>query len=76
MTTATRTIEQNDKIIEVLTKYSLTSEVDGDTVILRDRKNVLIGTIELDGNVTRRYSGQQVLMGALIRNDLVAALKS
>lgn len=70
----TRTIEQNERIIAVMTKYSLTSEVSGDTVILRDKKNVVIGTIELDGTVTRRKVGQQVLMGALIRNDLVAAM--
>jgi hypothetical protein len=70
----TRTLEQNEKLIAVMTKYSLTSEVVGDTVILRDKKNVVIGTIELDGTVTRKKVGQQVLMGALIRNELVSAM--
>ena len=75
MMTATRTIEQNEKIIVVLEKYSLTCSVESDTVILRDKKNAVIGTIELDGTVTRKMAGRQQLMGSLIRDDLKKALK-
>ena len=68
-----RTIEQ--RIIAVLEKYSLRAECTAEVVMLRDKKDRLIGTIESDGTVTRRSAGAQQLMGALVRNDLVAALR-
>lgn len=70
-----RTFEQNEKIIAVLEKYSLTCECDDkDVVLLRDRKGRVIGTIGLDGTVEQKFSGRQNLMGTLVRNELRAAV--
>ena len=69
-----RATHQNEKIIAVLTKYSLTCETADDVVLLRDKKNRVIGTIEIDGTITRKQLGTQQLMGSLIRNDLRSAL--
>ena len=71
-----RTIEQNEKLIAVLAKWSLTADepVTGDVIVIRDSKNTIIGSVTLCGTIERKKIGQRVLMGALIRNDLAAAL--
>jgi len=71
----TWTIEKNEKLIEVLAKYSLTiKEPVGSVSIVLDRKGIAIGSIALDGTIERKYSGQKALMGALIRDEIKNAI--
>jgi YD repeat-containing protein len=56
-------------------KYSMSVRLTGSSVSVYDRKGNLAGTVAADGTVEQKYAGKKNLMGALVRDDINAALK-
>ena len=54
----------------ILEKYDLSCERQGEKLVLRDKKKVVIGSVSTNGDVERKQQGAKQLMGALVRDDL------
>ena len=65
--------EQLAKITEALKKYKMTAAITGDKITITDSKNRIAGYVK-GGDIERVKSGNQQLMGSLIRDDIKAAI--
>jgi len=73
MTMITETILAT--ISTAVAKFGFTARDNGLAIEVRDRKGRLAGTVA-GGVVTRKQAGNQQLMGALVRDAIVNALKA
>jgi hypothetical protein len=64
-----------EKIQAAISKYSFSAELQGNVVLIKNKKGQLAARVQ-DGKVERLFAGNQALCGALVRNDIVAALNS
>lgn len=62
-------------ISTAVAKYDMTARSTGDLVGVYNKKGKLAGTVAADGVIDRKFDGKQALMGALVRDAIVAALR-
>jgi hypothetical protein len=62
-------------INSAVAKFGFTARQNGNVIEVRDGKGRLDGTVN-NGIVTRKQIGAQQLMGSLIRDAIVAAIKA
>ena len=62
-------------ISTAVAKFGFTARENGSAIEVRDGKGRLAGTVA-DGIVTRKQAGSQQLMGSLVRDSIVRALKA
>lgn len=62
-------------ISTAVAKYDMTARAAGDLVGVYNKKGRLAGTVAQDGTIDRKYDDKQALMGALVRDAIVAALR-
>ena len=62
-------------ISTAVARYQFTARENSGTIEIRDAKGRLAGTVA-NGTVTRKQAGAQQLMGSLVRDAIVAALKA
>lgn len=63
-----------ETISTAIARFGLTARTTGESVSIYDAKGRLTGTVAGNGTVERKYNGKQALMGALVRDAIVAAL--
>ena len=63
-----------DNIQAAVSKYSFTAESQEDHVVVKNKKGQIVARVQ-DGKVEQVYAGSKNLCGALVRNDIVAALE-
>lgn len=62
-------------INNAVSKFGFTARQNGNVIEVRDNKGRLAGTVA-NGIVTRKQMGAQQLMGALVRDAIVNAIKA
>ena len=62
-------------ISTAVAKYDMTARLQGDLIVVYNKKGRLAGTVTTDGTIDRKYDGKQALMGSIVRDSIAAALR-
>lgn len=80
MMTEGKTMADQDILAAVVTaavaKYHFTTSIQSNLIVIRDSKGRVAGNVNTDGVIDRKYLGKQVLMGAIVRDAITAAIKA
>lgn len=69
------TTQQIETIGKAIGKFDMTARPVGTLVGVYDKKGRLAGTVSAAGAIDRKFDGKQALMGALVRDAIVASLR-